>query len=190
MSTAILVVVTAVYAGMVYLQVRETRRQGRPYAYVEVIDNAGFLETRVRNGGLRPARNVTIAVSKDIPIPPNEHGGFLTSPLLQTPIPILSAGGCVSEVVAHFPTVVGALRALPPAGRILAYKISYEDIDDTYVDELSVDLSHLLGHERPFPEPTTYHANSELRDHITEALNRTGDILGDLARTLRERPNN
>lgn len=96
----------------------------------------------------------------------------------------------MKETVAHFGSVSGVIRQLEPERRVLSYTVNYKDGKESYEESLNLDLSHLLGGERPFPEPTVEYYLYQLREHLTSVLNRTNDILVELAATLRERVRN
>jgi hypothetical protein len=162
-ATVILVVVTAVYALLVWAQARsgakladetsglvrqtqklvaETRRQTRPYVFVEVVRRGNILDTSVRNTGERGAENIVIEVEHDVHLS-SEDRGFLGWPLFQKPIPFLPPGRSVSQLVNFHSQVAPHLPSMPPDQRVLHYTIRYKDAEEEYQASYVYDLSWL-----------------------------------------------
>ena len=162
-ATAALVVVTAIYAGLVGVQViwgaklahettrlvqqtqrlvTETRRQSRPYVFVEVVRRGNILDTAVRNTGERGAENVRIETLQDVHLNADDRG-FLGWPLFQEPIPFLPPGRSVSQLVAFHSQTAPKFPSLRTENRVLRYTISYGDGEEEYRESHVYDLSWL-----------------------------------------------
>lgn len=200
-ATALLVLVTAIYAGLVWKQARsagkladettrlvqqtqrlvtETRRQTRPYVFVEVVRRGNVLDTSVRNTGERGAENVKIETQQDVHLSEDSRG-FLGWPLFEQPIPFLPPGRSVSQLTAFHDTAVPSLGKLPPERRQLRYAIHYRDGEEEYQESHVYDLSWLVpAGGDPFPLAGDY------LGQLTEEVKKWGQALVQQMEALKE----
>jgi phage terminase large subunit-like protein len=151
--TALLVIVTAIYAFLTYRilkvnrQILEQMREQlnasvRPYVVFDIVPSDQYFEGIIRNTGLTAAIRVSVNLELRIEV---ELGGRKLSPnLISKEIALLAPGGAIDEYFGHFEDVKKQNPSLQFSGTL-----TYSDVSARkYTENFVIDLS--FGEERWF----------------------------------------